>query len=315
VTVLALLVAAAITSAEIVCEADRPPQPDGLSGITRAGSGDWLAVDDTGGLLFTLRADIDRTTGNVSNVVVTNKVALAGVIDAEGVAWDPLRHTVWVADEKGSRISEHDPKSGKRLSDVRMPSHFARARLDREIESLAIAPNGLEMWTATEEAVEGDGGIATRATGSVVRLQRFSRMDGKVPWKASGQFAYVVDPMGGEPFRKDSRSGLSDLCVLPGGELLALEREFSQKGLLPTFRMRIYVVDLRKATDVGTVDKLEGTRFTPVVKRSLLDANTGFAMYEGLCLGPRLTDGSQVLLFISDGDDLPIETLMSVRLR
>jgi len=309
------LFAAALVGAEIVSEADRLPQPDGLSGITRVDDADYLAVDDSDGKMFSVRVDVDRKTGEIDKLVVTNEVRLAGVVDGEGVAYDPLRKTVWVADEKKSRISEHDPKTGKRLSDVKMPPHFARARRDVEIESLTISPDGLTMWTATEEAVEGDGGKATKESGTVVRLQRFSRKSGKDPWAASGQFAYAVDPMAGEPYRKLARSGLSDLCVLPTGELVALEREFSVKSFFPTFRLRLYRVDLTGATDVSGIERLEGQRFKAAGKKLLLDADTGFAMYEGVCIGPKLSDSSQTLLLISDGDGEAIETLMSVKLK
>jgi len=292
----------------------RPPQPDGLSGITRVDGANYLAVDDSDGRLVTVKAAVDGKTGEIGKVVVTNEVRLAGVVDGEGVAWDPLRKTVWVADEKGPHISEHDAKTGKRLSEIKMPPHFAFSRIGIGIESLTIAPDGLTMWTATEEAVDGDGGKATKTSGSVVRLQRFSRTSGKEAWKASGQFAYVVDPMGGEPFRKSARSGLSDLCALEGGELIALEREFSVKGFLPTFRLRLYRVDLKGATDVSAVEHLEGKRFAAAGKTLLLDSDTGFAMYEGVCVGPKLTDGGETLLLISDGDGEAVESLMSVRL-
>lgn len=311
---LAVLLAAALSGAEVVSEAMRPLQPDGLSGITRVDDANCLAVDDSGGRMFSVRFAFDGMGGEIGKCVVTNEIRLAGVVDGEGLAYDPLRKTVWVADEKDACVSEHDPKTGKRLSTVKMPPHFSHARLDVGIESLTISPDGLTMWTATEEAVEGDGGRATKESGTVVRLQRFSRKSGKRPWTASGQFAYVVDPMGGGPFRTLARSGLSDLCVLPTGELIALEREFSVKEIFPTFRLRLYSVEPKGATDVSAVEQLAGKRFTPAGKRLLLDADTSFAMYEGVCVGPKLADGSQTLLLISDGDGEAIEALMSVKL-
>jgi len=309
-----ILAAAALSGAEIVSEADRLPQPDGLSGITRVDDSNYLAVDDSAGRMFSVRVDVDCTTGEIGKLVVTNEVRLAGVIDGEGVAYDPLRKTVWVADEKGSRISEHDLMTGGRLAEVKMPPYVARARVGIGIESLAISPDGLTMWTATEEAVEGDGGKATKSSGTVVRLQRFSRTSGGDAWQASGQFPYAVDPQGGVSICRGARSGLSDLCVLPTGELLALEREFSVKGIFPSFRLRIYRVGLYGATDVSGLGALDGKRFKTAGKKLLLDADTGFAMYEGLCAGPKLADGSQTLLLISDGDDEAVEKLMSVKL-
>ena len=47
---------------------------------------------------------------------------------------------------------------------------------------------------------------------------------------------------------------------------------------------------------------MHGAAYKPVAKRILFDQDTGFAMYEGLCLGPLLADGTRSLLMISDGD-------------
>ena len=37
-------------------------------------------------------------------------------------------------------------------------------------------------------------------------------------------------------------------------------------------------------------------------------------MYEGICLGPKLTDGSRSVLLISDGDDGAANRILGLRL-
>ena len=62
-------------------------------------------------------------------------------------------------------------------------------------------------------------------------------------------------------------------------------------------RCKLYVVDPREST----------TSSRPLSKRLLCSWRTklnltarGWANYEGMCLGPRLADGSQVIILLSD---------------
>ena len=102
------------------------------------------------------------------------------------------------------------------------------------------------------------------------------------------------------------------LCALPNGQLLVLEREFSGTddnsnlssiwtGLDSSFTMAIVLADYSSADDVSTLPSLSQATYTPVIKNKLYEGNTGFANYEGICLGPRISNDSVSLLLISDG--------------
>ena len=161
-----------------------------------------------------------------------------------------------------------------------------------------------------------DGPRATRAHGTRVRLQRFTRPAPEAAWTAAGQWMYVTDSVGGGDFAGKSRCGVSGLLCLGDGTLLVLEREMSiKKGkVLPSFRCRIYAIDFNHADDVADVVALKGTARRPVAKRRLFGAHTGLAMYEGICLGPALADGSRSVLLISDGDDGAANRILAFRL-
>ncbi len=47
-------------------------------------------------------------------------------------------------------------------------------------------------------------------------------------------------------------------------------------------------------------------------KRLVYDENTGTSMYEGMCFGPVLKDGSQTLVIVSDGDRKASESIMTM---
>ena len=279
-----------------VSECRRPPQPEGLSGVTHLDGTRFLSVDDRGGRLWTLDVAFDATNA-LESCALPSHVALEGVVDGEGCAWDPLRKTVWVSDEEGPHVSEHDPRTGRRLGELELTDDFRRIRPNRGPEGLTISPDGLTLWTCPEEAVSGDGPLASPTNGTFVHLHRYVRKSGRSPWRHAEEIPYTVDALGGRDFGGKSCSGVSGLCALADGTLLVLEREMSVKGVLPSFRLRLYEVHPHAA------------------KRLLLDRDTGLAMYEGVCLVAEEPDGSTVrLLLVSDGGGLPVESLMAVTL-
>lgn len=311
---------------------------NGLSGLTHVADDAYYAVRDSGGALFALTIGVDRATGMPTNGVVTGQTALAGRGDLECVAWDRARRWVWVGDEDDGSIRAFDPATGAERARAAVPAVFDAFRYNRSFEALTLRPDGLEMWACNEEALcrreaEGrtakkaapvrattpdvdDGPRATRAHGTRVRLQRFTRPAPEAAWTAAGQWMYVTDSVGGGDFAGKSRCGVSGLLCLGDGTLLVLEREMSiKKGkVLPSFRCRIYEIDFNHADDVADVVALKETARRPVAKRRLFGAHTGLAMYEGICLGPALADGSRSVLLISDGDDGAANRILAFRL-
>ena len=278
----------------------------GISGLARVTNDTYYAIVDKGRprCLHRLTLGVDRTTGAVTNAAFAGSVTLAKGDDAEGVAWDAAAGWVWTADETDNAIRAFRP-DGAFAAQVDMPKAFTRLVYNFGLESLALQPDGKVLWTCNEEALAGDGPRAGKDAGSWIRLQRFTRATPSAAWRPAGQWAYRTDGFGGKPFLDKSRSGVSDLLCLSDGTLLALERELSVKkgSAVPSFRCRIYEIDFNGATDVANVSSLARGTFTPVVKKRRFAANTGLAMYEGVCLGPTLADGSQSVLLISDGGD------------
>ena len=289
----------------------RTPSPSDLSGLAWVGGDVYWAVRDTGGELLELSIPISRSTGGVEGFKVLRRFAVPGGRDLEGVAWDPLRRSVWVSDERGSSIAEFMPVGGRGVT-VKLPPEFSNVRRNRGLESLEIAPDGLDMWTCNENALPADGGAAVGPS-EFLRLTRFSRATADGEWRLSGQWAYRPETPGGLEVRGRARNGVSSLCVLPGGELLVLERE-KKGGGGQAYVARVYLADMSRATDVRGRRSLGESDFIPVNKRLLFTADTGRAMYEGISRGPVLDDGSQVLVLISDGDQGADEQIMTLRL-
>ena len=314
----------------------------GLSGLAHVVGDLYYAVRDDGshGALFTLRIGVDRATGAATNCEILAEGRLKGRDDLEDVVWDAAAKRVWVCDERDGSIRAFDPGTGDETARVDVPKAFDAFVFNRSFESLALRPGGLEMWTCNEEALNrraakgrtkhraapvapdtpdvDDGPLSTREQGSRVRLQKFTRTGPDAAWTPAGQWAYVTDPIGGAPFLDKARSGVSDVLCLDDGTLLVLEREMSiRKGdlLLPSFRCRIYEVDFAGATDTSGLLSLMDPSVHPVKKTRRFGARTGFAMYEGSCLGPELADGSRSVLLVADGDDGAANRILALKLR
>jgi hypothetical protein len=202
---------------------------------------------------------------------------------------------VLASDETGPAIREYRLSDGAVLGSVAVPAIFSQIRANFSLESLsqrvAANPSDDALWTANEEALLVDGPLSTSSAGTIVRLQRYDSA-----LAPNGQWAYVTDPYPGGPFLNQQRSGVADLLALENGELLLLERSFSDQ----LFRARIYQVDLTGATDTTALTSLATDSFTPVTKALLWQVAGVAQNYEGLAVGPPLASGDRSLLLVSD---------------
>ena len=96
-------------------------------------------------------------------------------------------------------------------------------------------------------------------------------------------------------------TGISAMTALPDGRLLLLEREIfiTKKKIGSSVKCTIYVVNPQEVEEGSLLEKTLLTSFQTKIN---LTARS-FANYEGMCLGPRLADGRQVLVLICDSQD------------
>ncbi|WP_406330201.1 esterase-like activity of phytase family protein [Streptomyces sp. NBC_00203] len=213
-----------------------------------------LAVDRDGQLaalsdrssLFTL----DRTTLQPTSVVPLadeNGAAL----DSEGL----------VVDRDGTRLvtSETEPsirrysRDGRILDRLPVPDALkvapaGRATSNQTFEGLTLLPGGHTLLASMEYAISGD------STG-IVRLQTWERKG--THFELAAQYAY----------RTDAGLGVPEVAATPDGRLLVLERGFTS-GVGNT--VRLYVADLRHATDTSGIDNLTGQDGVRLARKTLL---------------------------------------------
>ncbi len=169
-------------------------------------------------------------------------------------------------------------------------------------ESLTVTPDQRYLYTATENALYQDGSAATLDDESPARIIRYNLQTGEV----DKEFLYLTDAVADAPIPATSFStnGLVDLFALDNnGNLLALERAFSN-GVGNT--IKLYQVSLQNTTDLKDIDALADLEVDAVAEKTLLlDFSTlGLPLdnIEGLTFGPRLPDGRQSLIVVSDNN-------------
>ena len=178
-------------------------------------------------------------------------------------------------------------------------------RFNLAFESLTIAPGGRLVFAATENALVQDGPAASLTEESPARIIRFDAATGK----PTGEFVYVTGKVAAAPTPAGAlaTNGLTELLALSDTRFIAIERSFSAGA---GHVVKLYEVDIGRATNVIGLDSLKGAKWRPAAKTLLLDLGTlGIALHnlEGLTFGPTLPDGRRTLLVIADNNFTPGE--------
>jgi hypothetical protein len=294
------------------------PQKEGLSGIAKINDTEYYVVNDKYGLLHKVEIGMNRETGEVTNFVRKTTVTLEGRIDVEAVVWDSANNVVIIVDERDCTIRSFNPETGKEVNKIDIPEVYQSSSriVNASFESLAMSPDGLYLWTCNESALRKDGAEASSKSGSDVRIQRFKRSDVKSQWVADGQWCYQTEKNPSVNLGNKRVCGIAELLVMPNGKLIALERRLKvAKWRIPSIVCGLYEIDFTGATDTSNIQKLCDADIKRVSKKCLYSANTGFAVYEGVCFGPKLNDGTQTLILVSDGDEGASSRVMSFKIK
>ena len=287
-------------------EARRPSGiPEDISGIAMGKDGSFWAVCDSRGELCRLVVDIDPNNGKIRKISLAEIRHVSGGKDMEGLAYDPLRDSLWICDENGPRIFEYSFRGKSIGEEVTLPENLKQCIRNRSLEALEISPDGLTLLTCNERAIPGDT-IQGVVNAAPVRLTRLTRKRASEPWKLNSQRYYLPEPPCGNMRDSKRRNGVASVCVDSKGRIFVLERESDKTDGL-RFRTRVFEVVSSIEGGSGSSDLM------PVLeKRLVYDEDTGTSMYEGMCLGPVLKDGSQTLVLVSDGDKKASESIMTL---
>ncbi|MEH2141502.1 esterase-like activity of phytase family protein [Nostoc sp.] len=325
-----------VSSIEFIGEATLPKglifkktEVGGFSGITYDPKNNlYYAISDDRGKkaaarFYTLKIDLskgDLQKGKVLPVSVTTllnengQIFRPGESDTEGIALTN-KATVFISSEGDAGklinpfIKEFSLSSGREIKTLSIPNKFLPDKSSQKgirnnlaFESLTITPDKKHLFTATENALIQDGVAAKPNIGSPCRILQYNLLNNQ-PEK---EFLYQTEPV--SPFLNLTGkfvSGLPDLLALDNqGHFLSLERSFTGLG----FAIFLFQVSLEGADDIHKIDSLlaiNSKNIKPVPKKLLLDLRTLDVLLdniEGLTLGPKLPDGQQSLIIISDNN-------------
>lgn len=256
---------------------------------------------------------------------------LGNALDPEGFVVNPLNGNFLVSDEYGPSLYEMD-RTGAVVKTFNTPASLlprnaasgvlnfsgdtgntAGKRTNRGFEGLAISPDGLHAYAMLQSAMLDEGGGA----GKINRIVKFDTGTGN----AVAQYAYEMK-------RSGQGQGISSLVAVNDHEFLVLERNNRGIGVGATFGIvgetadkEVFRIDLNGATDVSNIDlDAVGSIFTKVTKSAQFldldadlidldgdgDIEEGLGKspekWEGLTIGPKLNDGSYLLLAGTDND-------------
>ena len=321
------------------------------SGIAHLHDDIYAVVSDKSdsALYFNFRIQVNPKTGEpeqVENLGFTERID--GTLN-DGKPWQGLEKgfdheaivkvsdsTLVIASEGYCRLKEYPilPTSAdaakvdyqQNLWESRWPS--ADFYPNYNFESLAFDSVRQYLWTIPESTLRKDGQPATPQNGLANRL-RLMRLDwGKMKEDSNKEayneqvsstkdsrymmtYAYQMDQPSTHKKADIYVMGVSELCALPDGQLLVLEREaFIPKIKIGAFcKCKLYQINPSNSEEFALKEKFSSD--TPFLKKRLLtEWKTGlslskrsFANYEGMCLGPKLEDGSQVVILLSDSQD------------
>lgn len=259
--------------------------------------------------------------------------------DPEGFAVAPNGH-FYVSDEYGPSVYEFG-SNGAFIRAFENPANVlprdanganysgivTTGRQDnRGYEGLTISPDGKKLYTILQDPLQNEGTPDGRRSPNV-RIVEFDTATGK----STAQYAYQLESLAdinarvSNDFGANSQGrniGASSITALGNNRFLVIERDNRGLGVDAAISSnpgdvgskRVYVVDLSNATDVSGVD-LTGLNtlpagVTPASKSLYLDVqaaliNAGLPVtekLEGLTIGPKLADGSYLLLIGTDND-------------
>ena len=272
---------------------DRMVLPGNYSGIAALGNGRYAVVSDKSERegFFLFRIDVDSVTGAVLDVENETFVSIGSPNrDIEGVA---VRGThIYIGGESDNVVKVCLPDGTP--TDLSSPCLFPSTQRNAGLESLTYDGTTDTFWTMEEW--QKDGRLTLVQLDSMLHPIRLLHYQADQPIAKARRGLHAV--------------GVSELCVMPDGRLLSLEREVSvpRRGMGAWCLCKLYMLEVpgrpgshavSSSTDDGFVRKSLLTQW----RTRLNLTHRSFANYEGMCVGPKLADGRFVLLLIADSQN------------
>ncbi|MBP5229232.1 MAG: esterase-like activity of phytase family protein [Bacteroidales bacterium] len=270
------------------------------SGITYISGNQYAVVHDKlngGGLtLFDIPLYPDGSVGRISKSVPagTSESAVSSR-DNEGVAY--VNGKLFISAEADQSIREYTLQGKETGRALAVPSDLSPDKIQGNagFEALTYNAKTERFWTVTEKPLLADENFQY-----LLRLQSFGKN-----LKPAGRALYLMmNPNKSEDEVSGAYAyvhGVPALAELDDGRLIVLEREV----YVPNGNVLVKALGARTWTKLYLVDPVNDK--SGILRKSLLTSfitsSLNLANFEGMCLGPKLEDGSQVLILIADSQN------------
>ena len=273
------------------------------SGITYLGGNHYALVEDKsaddGFEMFAIV--VDSLSGDIVSVEYEGHVSGNGANrDQEGIAYVKSRNTLLVSGEADNMIIEYDMdglQTGRAVSLGQSASNLG-------YEALSYSDSLHTIWTISESTLPSDGEVALPKNGlsNRLRLQKYSD-----DLKKESEYLYVCEVPTARQTAWKYANGVSALTALDDGSLLVLEREFYVPELYSGAFALCRIYNVNPTTESLLMSSKIGEDVRPLEKQLVAEWKTTLSLfrstlanYEGMCLGPKLNDGSQTIILVSD---------------
>jgi hypothetical protein len=259
----------------------------------------------------TLKDETGKSYGNWN----TNPTTAA---DPEDIRFNPRTNTlVWSSE--GARVVTADKLilqnpsinfmdlKGNFLGKTKLPANLEMQKQENgprnngTLEGITFDTNYKNIYTNIEEPLYEDDSSANTSKGAFIRLYQFNVKTKK----NTAQYAYKLDPIAHEPNPKGAFAinGVSAIQYFEKDKLLVVERSYSSGTQACT--VKVFLCHLKKATNVKNYASLKNQNFEVASKKLVLnmdDLGILIDNIEGITFGPKLANGRQSIVFVSDNN-------------
>ncbi|NRT11423.1 esterase-like activity of phytase family protein [Flavobacterium sp. 14A] len=239
-------------------------------------------------------------------------------IDPEEMRYnDKTKSVVWSSE--GARVVAKDfaviqnpslqnaSLQGKFISEFNLPANLNMQKEEKGprsngvLEGITFNKDFSTLYTNVEEPLYEDDNQATTAKGGMIRLFEFDTKSNT----NTAQYGYLLDPIAiaPNPHTGFAVNGISSIQYYEPNRLLVVERSYSVGKQACT--IKVYLCDFTEATNVKDVVSLQNQGVKLATKKLILnmdDLGIFTDNIEGITFGPKLANGKQSILFVSDNN-------------
>jgi hypothetical protein len=238
--------------------------------------------------------------------------------DPEDMRYNPKTNTLlWSSegarDVTGDKQVLQNPSlnftdlNGNFLSTIALPDNLKMQQTEKgprnngTLEGITFDSKFKTIYTHTEEPLFEDGSQSSTSYGGLIRIYQF---DTKTK-KNTAQFGYKLEPIALEPNPKGSFAvnGVSAIQYFSKDQLIVVERSYSTGTQACT--IKLFLCDIKKATNVKNYPSLQNQNLELAFKKLILnmdDLGIFIDNVEGITFGPKLPNGNQSLVLVSDNN-------------